>query len=79
MIVLPERSFKGTGIGEQLIVVGVEVGEVCINLQDPIRLDQNDGADVNETTLPLEEWFIFHPGDDIVQGPGDNQGRSGRR
>jgi hypothetical protein len=48
----------------------VEVGEVGIDLHDPIWLGQDDGAD-EEPAPPLgQERFQLHPSDDVMQTPG---------
>ena len=47
----------------------VKVEKVGGDLKNPIWLNENDGADVEETRSSTEEWFVFHPGNDIVHAP----------
>jgi hypothetical protein len=43
--------------------------EIRHDLEDPIWLRQDHGADVEETPLSAQEGLVLHPGDDIMQRP----------
>ena len=45
---LPENSLIWPCLSEELAVAAVEEGEVGVNLQDPIGLDEEDAANVDE-------------------------------
>lgn len=47
----------------------MEVGKVCVDFDDPVGLDEQDGADEDEAGGTGEERLDLHPGDDIVQRP----------
>lgn len=47
----------------------VKICKICINLQNPIRLYENDGDDIYKRHATGEEWFILNPCNDVVQGP----------
>ena len=48
---LPERSLKWATITEGGLVAVVEVGEVGVDFENPIRLNQHDGTDVETASL----------------------------
>lgn len=50
--------------------MAVEVGEVCVDFEDPVGLGEDDGPDVEEGDGAREEGFDFHPCDDVVERPG---------
>jgi hypothetical protein len=55
---------------EEEIVDVMEVSEIGINLNNPIWLGQDNGAN-EEPTPPLgQEGLQLHPSDNIVQTPG---------
>lgn len=47
----------------------MKVGEVRIDLQDPVRLYKYYGSNVDPRHAAGEEGFVLEPCDDIVQGP----------
>lgn len=49
----------------------MEVGEVGIDLQNPVWLYKYDGPNIEERHSAREERFVLDPRDDVVQGPGD--------
>ena len=52
------------------VVDAMEVGEVGIDLNDPVWLDKDDGADVEEADGPGEKGFVLHPRNNVMEGPG---------
>jgi hypothetical protein len=48
-ICLPAKSFVGSSSGEQPCIYAIEVGKVCIDLQYPVGLGNDDGADIDST------------------------------
>lgn len=67
---IPKKRLKWTRRQKDLIDI-VEIGEVSIDLQDPIRLHQQHGDDVEPRDPLRQERSILHPRDDFVQAPGD--------
>lgn len=67
---IPEERLEGPRFQENPVDV-VEVGEVGVDLQDPVRLDQQHGGDVEQGDAAREERPVLHPCDDIMQTPGD--------
>ncbi len=55
----------------------MEVGKVGVNLQYPVRLNEDDGTDKYETGPSREKWLDLHPGDKVVQAPRDIKGYGG--
>jgi hypothetical protein len=49
----------------------VEVSEIGIDLDNPIRPTKNDSDDVDHRNSPRQKRSILHPGNDVVKGPGD--------
>lgn len=62
------ESLVWPGIQEEL-VYAMEVGKVCVNLEDPVRLGEDDGANEEVANGVGKEGLDLHPGDDIVQRP----------
>ena len=54
----------------------IEVSEVGVDFQDPIRLSQYHGADIDLARSTTQEWFVLQPCDNIVQAPGGNYSHS---
>lgn len=54
---------------EQVVDI-VEVSEVGVYLENPVRLRQYHRADVEQARLATEERLVLHPRDDIVHAPG---------
>lgn len=47
----------------------VKVEYIGYNLNHPIGLNKNDGANVDQTDPAAKKWFVLHPRNDIVHGP----------
>ena len=47
----------------------MEIREICVDLDNPVRLHKYDGANVNVADWFGKEWLELHPGNDIMQGP----------
>lgn len=56
---LPAKRLQWSGAQEQRCLDSVEVGEVGIDLKNPIRLDRNDGANVNSTESGAQERSVL--------------------
>ena len=52
---------------EEDVVDAVEICEVRVDLNDPIGLSENDGADKDQANWARKERLEFHPRDDVVQ------------
>jgi hypothetical protein len=52
--------------------------QICCDLQDPVWLNQNDGANVEDAAPSRKKWLVLDPGDDVVKCPGSVQ-QDGRR
>jgi hypothetical protein len=46
---------------ENLVVDVVEVKKVCSDFGNPVRLDQDDGTDIDHGHLSTQEGFVLHP------------------
>lgn len=57
----------------------VEVGKVCIRLQDPVRKGQEERIQIQSALPRLQERLCLHPSNDVVETQGDVQEKSGRR
>ena len=44
----------------------MKVGEIRVDLDDPIRLDEDDCGDEDEADAMRQEWFDLHPRDHVV-------------
>lgn len=75
---LPEDGLEGAGVQEEFVDV-VKVGEVRIGVDDPERLNEDDGADVELAGLGAEEWLALDPGDDVVERIRDVEQEACRR
>jgi hypothetical protein len=62
---IPAQGFVGPRSEKDLVNI-VEIGEVGINFDDPVGKAEDDGANEDATPGSGEEWFQFHPGNDIV-------------
>ena len=60
------QCFPRACLQKQLVDV-MEVGEVRVYLEYPIRLRQDDSADEDQTDGPGQEGLDLHPGNNIVQ------------
>ena len=76
---LPENSLVRPGFGEELAVAAIEEGEVRIDLEDPIGLDEEDAANVDEIAPATQERLALHPRNDIVERPGCDERDDGCR
>lgn len=70
--IVPEQRFQRS-CGDKDLIDIVEVGEVGIDFNDPVRPAEDDGHDVGLGDSAGEERTVLHPGDHVVQGPGDVQ------
>lgn len=61
----PKQRLKRPSMDKQVVDI-VEVGEVGIYFDDPIRLDECDRYNEYATGIAGQEWLDFHPGDDVV-------------
>jgi uncharacterized iron-regulated membrane protein len=52
--------------------------QVCCDLQDPVWLDENNSANVEEAAPSRQKWLVLDPSDDVVKCPGSVQ-QDGRR
>lgn len=50
-----------------MAVAAIEVGEVRIYLQDPVGLDEDDAANVEEAAPASQERLALHPRNDIME------------
>ncbi|EFE38490.1 hypothetical protein TRV_06819 [Trichophyton verrucosum HKI 0517] len=66
--ILPEERLPRPCLQEEHVNI-VEESEVCIDLDDPIDLGQNDGADIEHRDPVGKKRFILHPGNHIMQTP----------
>ena len=64
---------------EEDVVNAVEVGEVCVYLDNPVWLHQDHGPNKDEADPAGEKWFDLHPRNDIVEGPRDVEWDCGHR
>jgi hypothetical protein len=62
---IPKKRLKWPRHHEDAIYI-VEVSKVRIDLQHPVRLDENHGRDVELGDATGIEGLNLHPGDDIV-------------
>lgn len=56
---------------EEEIVDVVEVGEICVDFQDPVWPAEDHGYDIDEGDFSRQERPVLHPGNDVVKTPGD--------
>ncbi len=75
----PENSLVWPRSTEQLAVAAIKVGKVCINLEDPIGLDEEDAANVDEIASATQKRLALHPRNDIVERPGCDERDDGCR
>lgn len=59
--------------------MAIEVKKVGHDLQDPIRLHEDNSSDIEHAGLLSEEWFVLDPGDDIMKTPADIEQDCSRR
>lgn len=64
----PEERLIRPRIVEEVIDV-VEVGEVGIYLDHPIRLRKYDSPDIEQADLSAEKWLVLYPRDHVVHAP----------
>lgn len=62
---LPKQCFQRSRFEKDSIDI-VKVGEVRVNLQDPVRLYKYYGSNVEQRHSAGEEWFILEPCNDIM-------------
>lgn len=70
---LPKKSLQGPSCLEQPLVRRIKVCKVCIYLKNPIRLSQDNCANVDGVVSFGEERLVLDPGDDVMQIPRDDQ------
>ena len=69
-VIIPESWLERPSLEEDLVDI-VEVGEIGIDLDDPVGPAKHDGHDVDARDTAGEEGAVFHPCYHVVQGPGD--------
>jgi hypothetical protein len=76
---IPTHGFQWSRRDEETIVLRVEVGKVGVQLQHPVRLNENNCPNVYQVTSSLQKRTVLHPGNDIVQRPGRYKRDGSRR
>ena len=74
---LPAQSLKRPCPRKEMFIKTIEISKVGVDFQDPVSLGQDHRSNVYLARPWLEKWLVFHPGDDIMQGPGHHD--TGRR
>lgn len=64
---IPEKSLVWPCPDEKATIVGIKVGEISVYLQDPIRLDESDAANIYQVASASKEWLRLYPRNDVVE------------
>jgi hypothetical protein len=70
---VPENGLVRPCCREELGIMTTEKGKIRVDFENPIRLSEDDGPDIDAISSATEEWLALHPGNDIMERPGHDQ------
>lgn len=66
---IPEKCFPWADLFISTEIDVVKVGEVGVNLGHPVRLSQDNSADIKQRQPTAHERPVLHPRNHVMQGP----------